>query len=112
MQQAIVTGAAYRSPLNRRPSLPTDEHGNFLSFAQINPADYPHIHPPRDADGGGRAKDRGEWQLVDVSGQFPDVPFMLRTGVSADAARYRISPETADSLEEGAVVVLAAPGLM
>ncbi len=47
MQQAIITGTPYQSPLNPPPGPPTDENGNFLSYSQINPANYPHIHPPR-----------------------------------------------------------------
>ena len=44
MQQSIRTGTPYQSPLNPPPGPPTDEHGHFLSYTQINPADYPHIH--------------------------------------------------------------------
>jgi len=47
MQQAIITGVPYQSPLNPPPGPPTDENGNFLSYSQINPADYPHIHPAK-----------------------------------------------------------------
>ena len=50
MQQSIRTGTPYQAPLNPPPGPPTDEHGHFLSYTQINPADYPHIHPPRDSN--------------------------------------------------------------
>jgi len=45
IQSAIVTGSPYKSPLNPPPGPPTDELGHFLRYTQINPADYPHIHP-------------------------------------------------------------------
>lgn len=47
MQQAIITGTPYQSPLNPPPGPPTDAQGNFLSYSQIDPSLYPHIHADR-----------------------------------------------------------------
>ncbi len=107
MQQSIRTGTPYQSPLNPPPGPPTDEQGHFLSYTQINPADYPHIHPPRESD----LNTRTEWQLTDLVNQFPSVPFTLRMGVSADAKRVRIQPVSTDKVQTGDQVVIAAEGL-
>lgn len=106
MQDSILTGQAYQTPLNPPPGPPIDSNGKFVDYAEVAASPPPHIHLSRD-----HASTGAELHLSDLARGFPKSPFIVRLGAQASAGRIRVTPVATADLKVGEPVILATPAL-
>lgn len=107
MQEAMRTGRPYQTRLDPPPGPRRDPDGKFVQYAQIADNPPPHIHQPRDAARAGSIA----LQLSDLAVRFPNAPFVLRLGTSADAPELHVRPVRTGDIQATDSVVLASPKL-
>jgi len=104
MQTATSTGKTYQTRLDPPPGPPIGKDGKFVKYEDIAANPPPHIHLPR-----GAKPANNEWQLADLTREFPRSPFKLR--INAADGTLAAEPVNPSTIASGDHVVIAHPDL-
>jgi hypothetical protein len=104
LQAAMDSKQPYQTRLDPPPGPPIGKDGKFVKYEDIAANSPPHIHLPR-----GAKPANNEWQLADLTREFPRSPFKLR--INAADGTLAAEPVNPSTIASGDHVVIAHPDL-